>query len=273
MTHRCVGTVFRDRPYPHPLAIRLSNGAAKMAKHKRNWTNRSGIFSFVTGWAATYLVALVTMMIIHPGDSQFYTLYSDLWPLLFAGIVASLQFLWLRRSLGITLWSWLPLALLGVIVGEIVFEFFAANVEYPFPPKLYSSGRMPEPEQVMQLKFTLYTTFRFFLLWSTPLIFQWLALRKRFVGHGLWLVAAVVSAPLNFVMGEYGGIFVWALRLLGNAIGISLIRDAQPLGSIAALLDTAAPTMMMGLTIYWLLTQSEKMQTDHIRAPQQYAGK
>ena len=237
-----------------------------MTKHKRIRNSRPGIFSFVTGWAATYLVALVAMMIMYPGDSQFYTLYSDLWTLIFAGIIASLQFLWLRRSWGITLRLWLPLALLGVIVGETVFEIFAANVEYPFPPKLYSSSRMPEPEQVMQLKYALYTAFRFFLLWSTPLIFQWLALRKRFAGHGLWLVAAFVSAPLNFVMSEYGGIFVGALRLLGNATGTSLIRDAQPLGPIAALLDSATPTLIMGLALYWLLTQSEKIKTDQIRA-------
>ena len=239
-----------------------------MTKHKQIRNNRTGLFSFVTGWAATYLVAHVAMMIIQPGDSQFYALYSDLWLLLFAGIVASLQFLWLRRSWGISLRGWLPLALLGVIVGEIVFEFFAANVEYPFPPKLYSSSRMPEPEQVMQLKYALYTAFRFFLLWSTPLIFQWLALRKRFAGHGLWLAAAVVSAPIDFVMSEYGGVFLGALRLLGNALGISLIRDAQPLGSIAALLDSATPTLIMGLALYWLLTQSEKIKTDQNRAHQ-----
>lgn len=239
-----------------------------MTKHKQNQNNRTGLFSFVSGWAATYLVAHVAMMIIQPGDSQFYALYSDLWLLLFAGIVASLQFLWLRRSWGISLRGWLPLALLGVIVGEIVFEFFAANVEYPFPPKLYSSSRMPEPEQVMQLKYALYTAFRFFLLWSTPLIFQWLALRKRFAGHGLWLAAAVVSAPIDFVMSEYGGVFLGALRLLGNALGISLIRDAQPLGSIAALLDSATPTLIMGLALYWLLTQSEKTTTDQNRAHQ-----
>ncbi len=239
-----------------------------MIKHKQNQNNRPGLFAFVTRWAATYLVALVVMMIFHPGDSQFYSVYSELWPLLFAGIVAGLQFLWLRRSWGIALRRWLPLALLGVIVGEIVFEIFATNVEYPFPPKLYSSSRMPEPEQVMQLKYALFNVFRFFLLWSTPLIFQWLALRKRFAGHGLWLVAAFVSAPIDFVMSEYGGVFLGALRLLGNASGTSLIRDAQPLGSIAALLDSATPTLIMGLALYWLLTQGEIIRTDQIRAHQ-----
>jgi len=173
----------------------------------------------------------------------------------------------LRRSWGISLRMWLPLALLGFIAGEFAFQIFDANVIYPFPPKLYSGSRtMPEPQHIMQLKYTLYQTVRWFLLWSTPLIFQWLALRKRFRQHGLWLLAAFVSAPLNFVMSEYGGIFVGALRMIGNATGISLIRDAQPLGSIAAWLDTATPTMIMGLALYWLLTQGETMKTDRIRA-------
>jgi hypothetical protein len=241
-----------------------------MTKQKLEQVRRPALRTFVTVWTATYLIALVAMMIMYPGDSPFYTLYSDLWPLIFAGIIASLQFLWLRRSWGISLRLWLPLPLLGVIVGEMVFEIFAANVEYPFPPKLWSNSpnRMPQPEHIMQLKYTLYTAFRFFLLWSTPLIFQWLALRKRFRQHGLWLLAAFVSAPLNFVLSEYGGIFVGALQLLGNAIGISLIRDAQPLGSIAALLDTTTPTMIMGLALYWILTQGEMVKTDQTRAHQ-----
>ncbi len=238
-----------------------------MTKHKQDRNKRPGFISFLTGWAAAYLVASVAMMIMNPGDSQFYTLYSDLWTLLFASIIAGLQFLWLRRSWGITLRLWLPLALLGVIVGEAIFELFAANVEHPFPPKLWSNSpnRMPEPEHIMQLKYTLYNVFRFFLLWSTPLIFQWLTLRKRFAGHGLWLLAAVVHAPLSFFIAEHGGIAIHALKFCDQFTEISLIRDAQPLGSLFALFDMALPTAIMGFALFELFAKSSA--TGHLRSP------
>ncbi len=238
-----------------------------MTKHKQDPNKRPGFISFVTGWAAAYLVASVAMMIMNPGDSQFYTLYSDLWTLLFAGIIAGLQFLWLRRSWGITLRLWLPLALLGVIVGEAIFELFAANVEHPFPPKLWanSPNRMPEPEHIMQLKYTLYNVFRFFLIWSTPLIFQWLTLRKRFAGHGLWLLAAVVHAPLSFFIAEHGGIAIHALKFCDQFTEISLIRDAQPLGSLFSFFDMALPTAIMGFALFELFAKSSA--TGHLRSP------
>ncbi len=239
-----------------------------MTKQKHELLRRPALSMFVAGWTAAYGIALVVMILIPPGDSPFYTLYADLWPLIFVGILATLQFFWLRRSWGITLRLWLPLALLGVIAGEFAFQIFENNVVYPFPPKLYSSRAMPEPQHIMQLKYTLYQTVRWFLLWSTPLIMQWLALRKRFASHGLWLVAAVVHAPLNFFLAEHGGIAVHTLKFFDQFTENSLIRDAQPLGSIAALLDMATPTMIMGLALYWLLTLGEKMKTAQTRPHQ-----
>lgn len=214
---------------------------------------------------ATHLVALSALLVIYAslsGFSQFYALISDMWPLFFAGTLAILQFLWLRRSWGITLRLWLPLALLGVIAGEIAFELLAANVEYPFPPKLWSESpnRMPQPEHVMQLKYALYTAFRFLLLWSTPLIFQWLALRKRFQGHSLWLIAAVAHAPLTFFITEHGGLMIHALKLFDKFTAISLIRDTQPLGSILYVLDWATPSAIMGLALYVMLARSAKVR-------------
>ena len=174
-----------------------------------------------------------------------------------------MQILWLRRSWGITLRRWLPLALLGVIAGELAFRIFDANVVYPFPPKLYSGSlAMPEPQHIMQLKYTLHQTVRWFLLWSTPLIFQWLALRKRFAGHGLWLVAAVVHAPLTFFITEHGGIMIHALKYFDEFTEISLIRDAQPLGSLLYYFDWATPTAVMGLALYVILARSAKTSVD-----------
>lgn len=228
------------------------------SKQKQAQFRHPALSIFVAGWLATYLVALFTLFLpINPGPSRFYTLYSELWPLLFVGVLSTLQILWLRRSWGITLRGWLPLALIGVIIGELAFQIVAANVVYPFPPKLYSGSRtMPEPHHIMQLKYTLYQTVRWFLLWSTPLIVQWLALRKRFSGHGLWLVAAVVHAPLNFFIAEHGGIAIHALKFFDQFTEISLIRDVQPLGSLLYFFDWATPTAIMGIALYSLLVRN-----------------
>ncbi len=117
----------------------------------------------------------------------------------------------------------------------------------------------------MQLKYALYVTVTNFFLWSTPLIIQWLALRKRFAGHGLWLIAAVVHAPLTFFITEHGGILIHVLKLFDKFTEISLIRDAQPLGNILFVLDWATPTAVMGLALYALLAMSVK--TGDLRSP------
>ncbi|MDE2776993.1 MAG: hypothetical protein OXI77_13760 [Chloroflexota bacterium] len=232
-------------------------------KQKLEQFRRPALSIFVTGWMATHLFALFVSIIINPGESQFYTLYSELWPLIFAGSLSILQILWLRRSWGITLRLWLPLALLGVIIGEFAFQIFDATVVVPFPPKLYSGFlEMPEPEHIMQLKYTLYQTVRWFLLWSTPLLFQWLALRQRFAGHGLWLVAAVFHAPLTFFITEHGGVTIHALKFFDLFTEVSLIRDAQPLGSLLYCFDWATPTAVMGLALYALLARNIKTRVN-----------
>lgn len=237
-----------------------------MTKQKHEQLRRPALSIFVAGWMATHLVALLATVLIFPGDSQFYNLYSELWPLIFAGILSISQLFWLRRSWGITLRLWLPLALLGLIVGEFTFQIFENNVIYPFPPKLYSGSlAMPEPQHIMQLKYTLYHTVSWFLLRSTPLIIQWLALRKRFAGHGLWLVAAVVHAPLTFFISEHGGITIHALKFFDAFTEVSLIRDAQPLGSLLYFFDWATPTALMGLALYALLARRAKLESCEVQ--------
>ena len=244
-------------------------------KQKRKHDSRHNLCPFIVGWAAIYLAAIFLLSSVSGVLTGNYDFFGQAHWVVFYTVLSALQLLWIRHNLRISLRHWLPLALLGVIVGELAFQIFDANVAYPFPPKLWSNSpnRMPQPEHIMQLKYTVYNVFRFFLLWSTPLIFQWIALRKRFRQHGLWLLAALAHAPLTFVITENGGILVQALKLFDKLTELSLIRDAQPLGSIAFLLDMATPTMIMGLALYWLLTQGEKIKTDQFRAHQRKAGK
>lgn len=182
------------------------------------------------------------------------------------GVLATLQFLWLRRSFGVSLRGWVPLAVAGAILGELAFQLFDALVVHPFPPKLYSSSfAPPEPEHIMQLKYAVYHTARYCVLWSTPMLLQWLLLRKRFRGHGLWLLAALVHAPLTYAITESGGILTQGLKLLDEFTEISLIRDMQ-LGSLFYLVDWATPLLVTGLALYWMLSQTKKADAKPIPA-------
>ena len=172
------------------------------------------------------------------------------------GVLATLQIILVRRYLHTELHHWLLLALLGFIVGQIGLHFFQANVEYVFPPAVIP--RLKEPESIAWLRFALYDTAYHFLHWSVPLVFQWLALRKRFRHHGLWLLAVVISAPYAFFASHgAGGIFGHAVDLLEHLTGLSM---AQSLGGIALLLDWATPTMIMGFVLQYLVTKNKSSQ-------------
>ena len=212
----------------------------------------SFVLLWLLAWLAASVLAALFSAVFQPSSH-----FADF--LVYFTLFAFLQAQLIRRLLCVGLRHWLLLAAIGFIVGELAFQIIDAHVQYPFPPKLYSGSSipMPEPEHIMQFKYGFYQIARDFLLWSTPLLLQWLALRGRFRQHGLWLLAAVVHAPLAFAMTEYGGICLGTLRLLGDATGFSLIRDAQPLGAIAALMDWTTPTVIMGLVLHCVLTQGE----------------
>ena len=232
---------------------------------KQNGGNSRGMSlgRFLAGWTGAYLLTLCVSApvagLLHLSPA-LRNVYSDAATLIFIGILATLQFLWLRRSIGISLRGWIPLALIGVVVGEVAFQVFDALVVHPFPPKLYSGSFAPppEPEHIMQLKYALYHVARSLFLWSTPMLLQWLLLRTRFSGHGLWLLAALVHAPLTYTMMENGGILTQSLKLLDKFTEISLVRDMQPLGSVFYLVDWAIPTLVSGAVLYWILSQHKR---------------
>ncbi len=243
-----------------------------MRKRKDRLRGGLAFAPFIAGWAGAYVLAMFGSMmllgILHRA-AELRTLLTDMNSLIFMGVLASLQFLWLRRSLGINLRAWIPLAVLGVIAGEFACQLLEAYVAHPFPPKIYSGSsmmRMPEPEHIMQLKYALYIMVRSFLIWSTPLIFQWAQLRKRFQLHGLWLLAALVHAPLTFVVFENGGVFTHTLKLLDKFTEMSLMRDLQPLGSILYVIDWATPAAVMGVVFYWIVMQDRRNKAAHFFA-------
>ncbi len=88
-------------------------------------------------------------------------------------------------------------------------------------------------------------------------MFQWLALRKRFRHHGLWLLAAVISAPFGFAVLEHGSIFSQVVDLLEHLTGLSL---AYPLGMIALFLDWTILIVIMGLVLQYIVVKNKSSQ-------------
>ena len=218
-------------------------------KHKRKPMARR---RFIIGWTLVWYLSLFLPSLL--ASPALHLDFIDHPPLIIVdvttvGLVALLQMILARRCLHTELRHWLFLALLGFIVGQIGLHFLQANVDYPFPPRVIQ--RLKEPENIAFLRYALYSITRDFLYWCMPLVFQWLALRGRFHHHRLWLLAAVMSAPLSFIVIEHGGILAHAVDLLEHLTGFSLTNP------LVLLLDWATPAMMMGLVLQYIAMKKD----------------
>lgn len=150
-----------------------------------------------------------------------------------AGLFASTstaQFFAIRRYLGVDLRGWAPMAVAGVIIGILALELLPRPIT-----------DFPEQEPVAR--------FAFILMWIMPAILQWSLLRKRFVNHGLWLLAAVIMGPVfAFVYRNGDGIF---RSLLADSSGIIL-------RTVAHSADFVFPSMILGSVIYVIISQERK---------------
>lgn len=226
-------------------------------KHKRKPIARR---RFIIGWIlAWYLCLFLPLLLEAPALHFDFIDYppSIITDVTAVGLLALLQIVLARRYLHTELRHWLFLALLGFIVGQIGLHFLRTYVDYPFPP--WVIPRLKEPESIAFLRYALYTITRNFFDWYMPLVFQWLALRRRFRHHRLWLLAAVMSAPLSFILFEHGGIVSHAIDFLEHLIGFSL---AYSLNQLVAFLDWATPAMIMGLVLQYIVMKKDAPQRE-----------
>ena len=221
-------------------------------KHKRKpIARRRFIIKWVLVW---YLFLFLPPLLTSPSTHFNFIDYppSVITSGIAFGVLAIFQIIVVRRCLHTELRHWLSLALLGFVVGQIGLHFLEMNVDRPFPPVVIQ--RLKEPESAAWFRYALYSSVWGFLHWYTPLAFQWLALWKRFRHHGLWLLAAVMAAPLNFIVIEHGGILGHAVDLLEHLTGFSLM--SLPV----VLLDWATPAIMMGLVLQYLVVKNNAFQ-------------
>lgn len=192
------------------------------------------LFRFVIAWLAVWVLASkLPVILLQPADVSF----SEIHTLFYFTALGTLQYFVIRRFLRVDLRAWAPLAIAGAIAGVIGFRAFISSSAF------LAGGQ-----------FAMVAAF--LLLWSTPPIFQWLALRNRFRNHTLWLLAAVVIAPLSYFLsaGQNPGIFQPALGLLHELTGI-----ASPVLQIAAnWADSAIPAVVLSLALYAIATQGNQ---------------
>ena len=230
-----------------------------MQKQKAESLARPNKYLFIIGWVLAWVAASSLPNIIN----------NHIWPLgflpnilLYFALLSTFQFFWVRRYLRINLRHWAPLALLGVLVVFFTNPIIATAIRYPVPAGLWdpTSVLVAGIDLENQLSFALYHSASWMLLWFAPPLFQWLALRKRFRLHGLWLLATVVAALLSFYFQVEGGILTQTLFPIVEATGYVPSGDIRLLVSIITKLDWAIPPAIMGFVLYYLVNESQAKQ-------------
>lgn len=218
---------------------------------------RISLFMFIAGWIGIWQADhLISNVVIHelrdnPGIPGWLAL---------SALLPAMQYLWIRRALQVSLRWWVPLAVLGAYVGGCAYLLYIEHFGIGFSAgSAYGSGIFPLMRITPQ--YAIDQLLSAFLFTSVPLIFGWLVLWRRFRLHGLWLLAAIVVAPLQFAfLGNYSP-FKSALRLLDQITSHMILRDYELFNVIAPIvsrIDEAIPVAITGLVLYVVMTQSSK---------------
>ncbi len=209
-------------------------------KEKRKAKNRprASRLWFVTGWLligiASLFIPNLIFSLLPSGPFALFWLY---WPLHIL-FLSGLQFLWLRHALGISLRLWAPLAVLGALFTSLLTNL----------PIMTSSIQADN-----FLFIESYWALLAFISHSTPLIFQWPALRRRFQKSWLWLLAALAFIPFSHHFWNDRGLLS---ALLEGISGPSTNAGWGALSFVTYLLDELVPFALTGLALYHIITKS-----------------
>ena len=180
---------------------------------------------FLASWL--YLLALTHLVTVGIVGGIAIVLFVNLGLFACTSIV---QFFVIRRYLFVELRAWIPLAIAGVITAIVALQVIPILI--PFSPESQPLARHAH-----------------LLIWIMPAIFQWILLRKRFVSHWLWLLAAVVMGPVfAFVYQNNDGIVI----TLVPDRDVTVLRTAALAHKVA---DFFLPAIILGLVLYVVINQ------------------
>ena len=208
---------------------------------KRDDRPRPKLFPFIIAWTlGCFLASWPVMLLVAKlaiADNNDWPVFFLLLGLGLFATTATVQFYVILRFLKVELLSWIPLSLAGVVIGIFAVRLLSLSTTLPLSPRL------------------LYAGF-FFLLWGMPAVFQWMLLRKLFLYHGLWLLAAVVTGPVySFLLtGDDGpGGVLWTQVLSLLPYPDSILWSTAGLAALFTI-----PTVILGLILYVVVTQGGK---------------
>ena len=203
-------------------------------ENKQQDQRQPKLFRFILAWFLAWLAAGWLSVLLLSRANSFHL---ESYLLAYFALLGALEFVAIRRFLHVALRRWIFLTIAGSVTGI---------VSYHIIPALFYNN----------IPFFLILPITYLLLYSTPLIFQWMALRKRYRYHALYLLAALTIAPLGAYLMDTrnDGVFKNALRSLG------LLTDssASVLQTIANTADAAIPAVVLGLVLFVVVKQGGK---------------
>lgn len=198
---------------------------------KRDDRPKPKLFPFIIAWT---LACLLASWVINSSEIRMSLLGFNL---LYFATLSTLQYFVIYRFLHLEIRGWIPLSLAGAIAASFAIEAIPLNITFDLIPNSVPA-------------------IGYLLAFGLPPIFVWVALRRRFLYHKLWLLAAMVMGPFGMIalhIEGRGGIFVRILDIFGS---ISL--DSLYLLSIAYVVDFALPSIVLGLILYVVVTRGGK---------------
>ena len=207
-----------------------------MQSTKANDQPTPALLRFITAWLVGWFLAswLADTLLSSSQGYGFQPRY-----LLYFSLLSVFQLFVIYTCLRVELRRWIHLAVFGAITGLIGYHL------------MFDGGLLVYPTKAANISLYL-------VLWSTPAIFQWLALRGRFHSHALWLLAAVIIAPLTVFLDSpaNSGIFVQALPLFTRIVSSPDAVDFF-YGALRTA-DSAIPAVTMGLVLYVVIVHGGK---------------
>ena len=201
---------------------------------------RPGLLKFTVAWIIAWLLASWLSELLLSSD-QGYGFQPRI--LLYFTLLSAFQMFAIRWFLRVELLRWIHLAIAGAITGLVVYHL------------MLDSQLLQYPSQLTFIIFNL-------TLWSTPPLFQWLALRRRFQHHALWLLAAIIIAPLSSYLQSFDspGVFLQGLPLLARFV--ASLDAVDFLASALLTADAAIPAVVLGLVLYVVILQGGNSDSD-----------
>lgn len=201
-----------------------------------------GRFTFVLFWVMAWFAA-----------SQLESAFSHLVrPLhmsasiiVYLTLFAAMQALLVRHLLLVRLRGWVALSALGAVLGHLGYHLAVHAMGAQSPAWVKTQISRGLPDDYVALALTLWHIAAIALTWFGPAAMQWLALRKRFRLHWLWLLTTLSAVLLSYRLEASA--YDWLIHF------IAVHLNSVMLATVALQLVFAIPPALMAFVLYHIV--------------------